>query len=184
MRYLGRSALLLLLASGAASAGERAYLVRSVEDPNVPPDPSVCASAPFRTNVVLNASLYTTFTRILRDGKVVDDDVKKVGTAYACGEITNLAFPSGTQQNFYAKFNLPSGSFTGVGTCTLVSNDVPVGGLVLAGCNLKIIGAPEGLVGGIISSASVLNPFQLPGFTTGSYWTIFAYDQGSATPAP
>ncbi len=95
--------------------------------------------------------------------------------------MTNFAFPSGLQQNFHVRFDLPSGSYTATGTCTLTSNNVPKGGVVLAGCALNVISAPPGTVGGILASASVLNPFKLSGFNTGSMWTLHVYDDTTAS---
>ncbi|MBI3182648.1 MAG: hypothetical protein HYZ28_10975 [Myxococcales bacterium] len=164
-----------LLAPLSALAGERVVQLRSIEDASSPPDPAVCAAAPFRVNLRLGASLWAIRTRA-SDGQVVNDSVQKVGTATACGRITNFAFPPGLQQDFMVKFDLPDGSYTGVGTCTLVSNNVPKPGVVLAGCNLKLSSAPSGVVGGAATSASVFNPFRLTGFSTGSYWTLLLYD--------
>jgi len=102
-----------------------------------------------------------------------------VGTATACVRLTNFLFPSGLQQEFYVVFKLPSGDYTAVGTCTLVSNDVPKAGLVLAGCALKVVNSPSGVAGGVATSTSVFNPFKLTGFATGSYWTLQTYDNGT-----
>jgi hypothetical protein len=157
--------------------GVRVYQFRTEEDPNVTGAGGFCASAPFTpVNVRINASAYSVRTRA-SDGRMVNDDAKRVGTALACAQITNPTFPEGLQQKFYAKFELPDGDYVGVGTCTLISNNVPVAGLVLAGCTLKLISAPPGIVGGAAVSLSVFNPRQLPGFATGSQWTIQAYER-------
>jgi hypothetical protein len=168
--------LLVATTTTPALAGEEVFVFRSVEDASVPADPSVCASAPFAANLRLVASLYAVNTRS-RDGKVVNDEVRRVGTANACGQITNFAFPPGLQQNFHLRFDLNDGSsYTATGTCTLTSNTVPKGGVVLAGCALRIIDGPPGTLGGVVSSASVFNPFRLTGFNTGSLWTMHVYD--------
>lgn len=167
-----------VLSSTAALAGEVQYQFRSTEDPAFPPDDAICAQAPFRVNVKLGASLWSQVVRAW-DGKVVVDQARRIGRATACVELTNFLFPPGLAQNFYAVFDLPSGRYEAVGTCTLVSNDVPQGGLVLAGCNLKMVSAPAGVEGGVITSASVFNPARLPGFATGSLWTVQAYTDGT-----
>jgi len=164
----------VMLCSTAASAADRQYQFRSVEDPAFPPDATICAAAPFSVNVKLGASLWSQETR-KKDGKVVDEQAKQIGKATACVQLTNFLFPAGLQQNFYAVFDLPSGRYTTVGTCTLISNDVPTAGLVLAGCNLKITSAPAHVVGGAFTSLSTFNPANLPGFSTGSVWTALAY---------
>jgi hypothetical protein len=107
---------------------------------------------------------------------MVNDDAKRVGTALACAQITDLTFPDGLQQKFYAKFELPDGDYVALGTCILISNNVPAAGLVLAGCTLKLITAPPGVIGGAAASLSVFNAGRLAGFATGSQWTIQAYE--------
>lgn len=168
----------LVLSSTAALAGETQYQFRSVEDAAFPPDDAICAQAPFRVNVKLGASLWSQLVRVW-DGKVVVEQARRIGRATACVELTNFLFPPGLAQNFYVVFELPAGRYEAVGTCTLVSNDVPQTGLVLAGCNLKVVSGPPGVTGGVITSASVFNPAQLPGFNTGSLWTIHAYTDGT-----
>jgi len=175
---------LAVCAASVASAQEvRVHQFRSMDDPTVAADPTVCAQAPFAVNLRLAASLWSVRTRS-RDGQVVNDDARRIGTATACGQITNFAFPPGLQQNFHVKFELPDGGYTATGTCTLVSNNVPRGGVVLAGCSLRMISAPQGVVGGMASSASVLNPFRLAGFNTGSYWTLMFYEEDPAGGSP
>ena len=163
-----------LLLSSAALADEVAYQFRSVEDPAFPADDTICAQAPFRVNVKLGASLWSEHARVV-DGRIMSDQVLRIGKATACVELTNFLFPSGLQQNFYAVFDLPSGRYTGLGTCTLSSNNVPQAGLVLAGCTLKIVSGPNGVLGGVITSASTFNPARLTGYSTGSMWTVQAY---------
>ena len=172
---------LLAVTPSLAHADERILQFRSVEDPASPADPAVCALAPFRVNVRLGASLYTTRARA-KDGMVVEDDVRKIGTATACVQLTNFSFPAGLAQKFYVRFNLADGAYTAVGTCTLISNDVPRAGLVLAGCNLRMTGFPAGVVGGVATSSSVFNPFRLAGFNTGSYWSLQLYDTATVSP--
>jgi hypothetical protein len=159
-------------------SGVRVYQFRTEEDPTVTGANDFCATAPFHVNVKLNASAWSVRTRAA-DGQVVNQDAKRVGTALACAQLTNFAFPAGLQQNFYARFQLPSGSYTALGTCTLISNKVPVAGLVLAGCTLALTEMPASVIGGAAVSLSVFNPRRLPGFATGSYWTIQAYDRAA-----
>jgi hypothetical protein len=155
--------------------GVRVYQFRTVEDPGVVGADAFCQGAPFPVNVKLNATEWSEQTRSV-DGRVVNKDVQRIGTALACAQLTNFAFPPGLQQNFYARFELPGGTYTALGTCTLISNDVPVAGLVLAGCTLKLTEVPAGVQGGAAVSLSVFNPRRLTGFATGSQWTIQAYE--------
>jgi hypothetical protein len=169
---------LTLMSPIAASAAERVYQLRSLEDPSVSLDDAkaFCAaeSRTFTANVVLPARIWVHRTRAA-DGQVTNDSADAIGTAFACAQLTNFLFPPGLQQNFSLKLNLPSGSYEAVGQCTFISNNVPKAGLVLAGCNLHVTKAPAGIVGGSATSSSVFNPFRLAGFNTGSYWTLLLY---------
>lgn len=169
-----------LLSVSSTSDGVRVHQFRTEEDPSVTGGAAFCAGAPFTANVVLNASAWSAQTRAA-DGMVVNEDALRVGTALACAQITSFAFPPGLQQNFYARFDLPEGSYTALGTCTIISNDVPKAGLVLAGCNLKVTDPPAGIAGGAATSLSVFNPFGLAGFATGSYWTLQLYEAGAGS---
>ena len=165
-------------ADASGAAGYRLYQFRSEEDPTFAGDPTVCPAAPFATNVRLNASIYATNTRS-SDGLTMNADSRKIGTATACVRITDPTFPPGKQEAFYVAFDTPAGRFTANGTCALVSNNVPEPRIVLAGCNLRIVGAPEGFVGGEATSASIFNPARIPGVNTGSYWTLLVYGDPS-----
>jgi hypothetical protein len=147
---------------------------RSIDDPAFPADRSVCADAGFTANVFLGASLWSE-AATASSGHVVNNSVRRIGRATACARMTDPTFPPGLPQQFYAKFDTPEGSFTAKGACTLVSNDVPTAGLVLAGCHLSIVDGPRYMRVGAITSLSVFNPRNLPGFNTGSEWTVQVY---------
>ncbi|WP_043709853.1 hypothetical protein [Corallococcus macrosporus] len=164
----------VLLLSADAGAREVVMQFRTQEDPASPPDPAVCAAAPFEVNVKLGGSVYVP-RHDPGDGKVVSAGDRRVGSATACIQVTDTAFPAGQQLNVYMRYNLPEGAFTARGTCTLVSNDVPAAGLVLAGCAMRLVEVPKGFVGGTVSSTSVFNPRKLPGYATGSFYTLYAY---------
>lgn len=177
-RTLSKLAFLaLLLAPALASAqAARVLQVRSAEDPASPPDPAVCAQAPFRSNLRLGGTLYSYPTRE-EDGRVLVQESRPVGRATACARITSLGFTPGLVQQFFIRLSLPGGDYTANGTCTIVSNAVPKGGLVLAGCNLAVTSAPDGVIGGAVTSLTTFNPFRLAGFSTGSYYTVQVYDR-------
>lgn len=147
---------------------------RSVEDPQFPADRSVCAQAGFGVNVFLGASLWSEAVAA-SSGRIVNNGVRRVGSATACIRITDPTFPAGLAQQMYVKFDTPEGIFTARGSCTLISNDVPQPGLVLGGCNLRVVDGPEAMRGGAITSLSVFNPANLAGFATGSEWTVQFY---------
>jgi hypothetical protein len=172
-------AALCLLAPALAFAQARVLQFRSAEDPASPPDPAVCAQAPFAANLRIGGSLFAYETRG-RTGQVIEQsEPRAIGKATACAQITSLAFPAGLLQKFLLQLTLADGVYTALGTCTIISNDVPASGLVLAGCNLRIVSAPQGVIGGAVASVSTFNPFRLQGFATGSFWTAQIYDAGS-----
>ena len=163
-----------LLAPLSAHAAEKTYIFRSVEDASTPPDPAVCAQAPFAANVRLGGSLWWQQTSPI-DGRVAPRLTRRIGKATACVLLTDFSFPPGLDQNFYIAFDLPAGRFTAVGSCKLISNDVPVGGLVIGGCSLRLLTWPQRFSGGAVASLSTLNPFRLPGFNTGSTYVLQAF---------
>lgn len=149
---------------------------RSVEDPAFPADRSVCAESGFQTNVYLGASLWSE-AATASSGRVVNNGVRRIGSATACLRITDPTFPPGLPQLFYARFVTPEGTFTASGACTLISNDVPEPGLVLGGCHLRVVDGPADMRGGAITSLSSFNPRNLAGYATGSEWTVQFYPE-------
>jgi hypothetical protein len=173
MRPILAAAALALLPS-LAPAGERILLVKTTEDPRFPADPQVCARAGFTpVNVVLGASVWSLETRASR-GEVVNETVRRLGTATGCGRLTSIV-PFTAGQLFLIQFDLEEGAYVATGTCDIVSFTVPAAGILLAGCALRIVSGPPGVVGGIATSASVFNPQSIPGFGTGSVWTLHVY---------
>jgi hypothetical protein len=173
-----RAAFILVMLAGAllipstALAGERVLQFRSQEDPSLSGDTAACPYP--NRNLTLRARLFG-YDLDGRTGLVkVDEDPPQYGTAFACGVITSLS--PGSEASFYIEFNFAQhGTYAADGKCLAVSNNVPVGGLILVGCALKLVSAPSGVLGGLATSNSVFNPFHLSGFDTGSYWTIRAY---------
>ncbi|MEW5742356.1 MAG: hypothetical protein AB1938_25790 [Myxococcota bacterium] len=157
-----------------ARADEATTVFHSEEDASTPPDATVCAQAPFATNVRLGAGLWSIETK-KRNGRVVDERKRRIGRATACLELTNVLFPEGLVQRFYVRFELPQGAYVAQGTCTVSSNSVPQPFIILAGCTLKLVSGPPGTLGGLVTSASLFNPLGRPGFATGSLWTLHEY---------
>ena len=174
LRSIGLASLLVigspLVAAAQTAPAERVAIYRTIEDPSVSPQPVACPYAD--ANVLLGAIVRAVETRAT-DGQDVSDQVAQVGTAAACAKVTSLA--AGATAPFYIEFTLDDGFYRADGTCTVISNNVPVPRLVLAGCALKIIEAPAGVLGGSFTSNSIFNPFRLPGFNTGSVWTRRIY---------
>jgi hypothetical protein len=160
----------------AGEPGQRTLIFRSLEDPALSSHPQSC---PFGgANLFLGANLWSEQTRA-SDSQVVDEAVQQIGTAAACGLITTALVPS-TLVPFYVEFTLDQGpdqgdAYTAVGTCQVISNNVPRPGVVLAGCALRLIQGPEGFLGGAATSMSIFNPLGLAGAGTGSFWTLRAY---------
>jgi hypothetical protein len=164
-----------VVASSPQTGGEPVVLrFRSVEDPDFPADRAVCAASGFTANVFLGASLWSE-AATASSGRVVNNGVRRVGSATACIRITDPTFPPGLPQLFFARFETEEGTFTASGACTLISNDVPERGLVLGACHLHVVDGPEEMRGGAITSLSVFNPRNLAGYATGSEWTVQFY---------
>jgi hypothetical protein len=174
LRALAAAASTLLALPLPASAAERVLVLRTVEDARFPADRVTCAAAPFRpVNVFLGASAWTIRTGA-RSGALRDDALRFAGPVTGCGQLSTVA--TFVPQPFLIRFDLADGTYVAAGTCTITSNDVPVRGLLMLGCTLKLVGFPPGVLGGSATSASVFNPAALPGFDTGSIWTLRLHD--------
>ena len=164
----------LVTPTSVAAFDERTHVFRSVEDPDVQPDLSVCAQASFTPTAVLSASFYAVQPRSA-DGEVVNGSTKRIGFGTACARITSLAV--GSIVPIIGDFNINKNqNVIGEGSCVLASNNVPTAGIVLAGCTIPL-DAGGGVLGGIATSNTVFNPFGLPGFDTGSIWTVHVFEQ-------
>ncbi|WP_224247511.1 hypothetical protein [Hyalangium gracile] len=170
---------LVLALPGAALAGEMVIQFQTLEDPKAAADPNACHDAPFQANVKMQGSVSVPETSPT-DGKVKASGKKPVGAALACLRITDRTFAEGSQGDIYASFELPEGHFEAVGKCTAVSNAVPRPGVVLAGCELKLTEFPRAYAGGFATSASLFNPLHLPGYSTGSMWTLRVFEPEAA----
>ena len=166
---------MVVLITPLSAPGEEVYQFRTEEEPGAQVDTAVCEAAPFPVSLRLKAAVLMPLS--LTREKMAHEKWRKMGTAVACARLTDPSFPPGLAQDFYVHFELPQGHFSALGTCTLVSNDVPRDGVVLAGCALRLVDYPSGKVGGMVMSTSVFNPLGLPGIHTGSRWTLLVYDE-------
>jgi hypothetical protein len=169
------AALVTVPVAMSADGGDpvRTYVVRTVEDPTVPPVPD--SDCPSGAGILLKPRGYAwSIATRASDGMVVQEQLQQVGIVSTC---LRLTFPivEGTTVPFYALFELGGDSYTASGACRATSNGVPRSGVVLAGCALRLLTGPEGFVGGIATSASVLTLGQVAGFQTGSFWTLRVY---------
>ena len=168
------SVLILALVPALALAGERTLLLRTFEDARYPADLALCEAQGYpKLNVVLGASVWSLQANAAR-GEVMNDEVRFLGTATGCGMMTS-ATPYTPRQPFLIRFQLADGTYTAKGECDIVSVTVPTQGLMLAGCALRVVDAPDDVLGGFATSASVFNPSGVPGFGTGSIWTLHLY---------
>ena len=164
---------------------ETVLQVRSFHDPAVPdPDVQWCwdnLPPGVTTDEValvfpLGASLWSLQTRA-SDGVVINEQIVRVGTVTACAFVLDPGFSPFSQAPFFGKFAIGELGLTGSGKCIATSNNFPGGGPVLVGCSLDILpeNSTEGIKWGIAVSNSVFNPFGVPGFQTGSFWSIHLY---------
>ncbi|HEX9051592.1 MAG TPA: hypothetical protein VF841_13755 [Anaeromyxobacter sp.] len=175
-----RSAVALLaLVPALALGGERTLVVKTFEDARYPPDMTVCQTSGYDPlNIVLGASVWSLQTNAAR-GEVMNDSVRFLGNVTACGSAPSLAqSPPPTfadDQYFLMRFSLEDGTYLFKGECELASWWVPVPGVLLVGCTLRLVEAPQGVVGGIATSSSVFTPRTLLDYSTGSVWTLHLY---------
>jgi hypothetical protein len=156
---------------------ERTYVVRTVEDPSLPPVPdSDCPSGP---GIIIKPRgfAWSLATRA-SDGKVVKEQIQPVGSVSTCARLT-FPIAEGDTAPTFARIELGGDTYTASGRCRATSNGDPLPtNVVLAGCALRLQTGPPGFVGGIVTSASVVLLGQVPGFQTGSFWTVRAYSSG------
>lgn len=161
----------LLFSAATALAAEKVLLLRTQEASQVP---AACAPG---ENIVLGAFVYAPRSRA-RDGLVVKDGTRPIGTAVGCGTMTSIA--TGAKAPFRIAFDLGRHTVYAAGECTVAEQFAPLAPkpypLLLVGCSLAVEpGSDVGLLHGIAGSASVFLPYPIPGYDTGSYWTLHLY---------
>jgi hypothetical protein len=139
----------------------RTIVFRTVEDASVPAWPDGCPWPD--ANVALGGRMHA----LDRSGEL--------GIAQACACVSSTLAP-GAGVPFYAEFHFDTGDrYRAEGVAHVLTSDVPAPTVVLAGCALRLVDGPDGLLGGVATSASVFNPTNQPGAETGSVWTVVAY---------
>jgi hypothetical protein len=161
----------LALAAGTALAAEDVLLLRTQESPEVA---AVCAAG---ENIVLGAFVYAPRTRA-HDGLVMKEGSRPIGTAVGCGTMTSIAV--GAKAPFRIAFDLGKRTVYASGECTVAQRFAPLAPqpfpLLLVGCSLAVEpGSDAGLLHGIAGSTSVFLPYPIPGYDTGSFWTLHLY---------
>jgi hypothetical protein len=158
----------------AADAEERVYVLRTQEDSSVVPD------CPTDDTVKLGALVFAPRTRS-RDGLATDVVAPPIGTAAGCGRLlTYTPFDTQVRNPFALKLELEDGIIMARGDCTITSVNFPVpdlpAPLLLLGCTLAVDKDPSaGILNGSATSTSVFTPMALPGYRTGSFWTVLLY---------
>lgn len=178
---LRTAAALLALLPALALAGERTLIVKTYEDARYPADMTVCQASGYDPlNIVLGASVWSLQTNAAR-GEVMNEGIRFLGRVTACGSAPSLQqVPPPTfadDQYFLMKFDLEDGTYLFKGECDLASWWVPVPGVLLVGCTLRLVEKPAGVLGGIATSSSVFTPRTLQDFATGSVWTLHLYTE-------
>jgi hypothetical protein len=142
-------------------ATARTVVFQTVEDSAIPAKPHGCPWPD--ANVFLGGRM----RRVEGGGEL--------GIAQACARV-GAALEPGAEVPFYVELRFDNGDlYRAEGAAHVLTNDVPAAGIVLAGCALRLVDGPDGLVGGVLTSASVFNPGSRPGPETGSTWTLHAY---------
>lgn len=167
-----------LTAAPALASDEILIAFQSINDPDVTPDPTVCPRSGFPADgdfVIseFGASLFAQRTHP-QTGLIRTEARRQIGTATACVslDLQNLDFVPGDQIPIFGEFTLYGIPFELDGTCTVASNDIPVAGLFLTACAMATTTPPAGIAGASAASNSVFNVNQIPGFDTGSFWTL------------
>ncbi len=154
----------------SAYGDERIIQLHSVVDPYLNSNGYVC-EAPFSPTVQFSSGAWLYETRGA-DGTIVNDSSHAVGVVRDCVQITDFSFTPFTVHPFYIRFELKDATYIGNGECVVISNNIPVTGLILVSCVAALTDAATGEnVGSGVSSVS-FNPFGLSGFDTGAYWTL------------
>lgn len=161
----------LVLAAGAARAEEQVYLFQTQESDAVE---TGCLPG---QNIVLGAYVYAPRTRA-SDGKLVRELGQPVGTVVGCGTLTSIAV--GATAPFSMDFDLEGRKIFASGECKVTQAFVPNPAtrrpVLLVGCSLGVeASAAEPTLRGIATSASVFIPYPIPGYATGSFWTLHLY---------
>lgn len=110
--------------------------------------------------------------RILQLAEYGDD---ALGVAVACAQI-DRPLVRDVVVPFFAEFRFDDGgTYVADGVARVIDADVPQPGVVQAGCALRLVSGPLGVLGGTATSASVFDPRGTLETGTGSVWTIRAY---------
>jgi hypothetical protein len=153
---------------------EEIYIARSVRESRVAPT-EFCAQAKtgFKSAVEDQYTFRSTATRA-SDGRMVDTNVKTIGSAHGCIEQT--ADPASIK--FYVELLLGPTALKGIGDCRQTRSDFPERGLRVFHCILDLSDSFSRYVGGQLTSNTILSLKNVgletdpPGYTQPSIATI------------
>jgi hypothetical protein len=172
----------VLLAAGAARAEEQVLLFQTQESDDVVP---ACAGD---DTILLGAYVYAPRTRA-SDASVVRELGQPVGKVSGCGKMPSPV-TLGSKAPFSMDFDLEGRRVYAAGECTVQEIFFPIPGdrrpVLLVGCSLTVKPPPEVIdpeeraaqraaLRGIATSSSVFMLAPIPGYSTGSYWTLHLY---------
>jgi hypothetical protein len=154
---------------------EELYVARSVRESRVKPT-EFCAESRtgFLNSIYEDRYTFRSISGRSSDGRVVDSNVKTIGTGHACFGQTG----DPKLLNFYAEIVLSTNAFSGIGTCRSIRPDFPELGLAANNCFLDISKIPPPYIGGLLItntmvSLKTLGPESEPGgYTQSSIATI------------
>jgi hypothetical protein len=180
------------VASAAGIDGPGSFYVFRTRDTAAPPSPAQNAACdnyfgPLRAETVatrLNAALFA-FSTDPATGRVTDQTASALGPGFICA--APQAATAG-ELDAYAYTALPTtGTLSADGPCSLEPIVAQVGS-VIVNCHIDIGPNPAtGVVGGLITSNSVINETGASGAPTGSIWTAYGIgpqDARAAAPQP
>jgi hypothetical protein len=164
-------------------------LFRSMDDPDIPPDPEVMMRAPFWDPewdpldpppfvVPLGYSTWSMNSRS-KDGIIVNEKVRQTGGGTLVAIITDPNFLPGSVAPAYSELAIGDLFLTVEGECQVMINPMlppdPELGPLFMSCYTTVV--PENSTPGIkwgqaTSNSNFLPGIEIPGFETGSFWSV------------
>jgi hypothetical protein len=150
------SGALAMAASAAASDVEEIYVLRSVRETRAQPPTDACATAQSKLADPAWEDHYTFRSIAVHndDGRVLDTDVKPVGTILGCfGRTADAAI-----LDFYGEAMINGIAAKASGKCHLTKTDFPEKGIRLFACMFELNDLPLEYAGGQLTTNSLTSP--------------------------
>jgi hypothetical protein len=153
---------------------EAVYIARSMRESRIAPT-AFCAQPRIGFGSATFEDQYTFRSTATRpaDGLMVETNGNTIGRLHACFGSTADA-----TLNFYAEGVLGNVPFTGTGDCRAFKQDLPEAGITVYRCFLELRDLPDGYVGGLLTTNSVVSRNAIgeqsdpPGYTQPSIATV------------